>query len=248
MMSITRPSRRDLLQYGIGAATLYKMSRAQVRIPGPGGVNNGGSGGGSWSFLTSASAASSGGSDITTPAINTTGANLIVAGVASGANAPAISDSRSNIWARLNIYSGGPNIALFYCYIPIVGSGHTFSTTSSNAPSLFVAAFAGASSSPLDQQDGAGASSGITAVQPGSITPGQSNELIVTFLGIAASGNISVSGVNQGFTIAGSETFSAGNNYGGAMAYLIQSTAAAVDPTWIVSGSASLLAAIASFK
>ncbi|HUB83615.1 MAG TPA: hypothetical protein VMB03_32675 [Bryobacteraceae bacterium] len=198
--------------------------------------------------MASASAASTGGSDVTVSNLNTTGANLIVIGIASGSSAPAVSDSNSNLWMRLNLYTGGPNIALFYGYNPSVGTGHTFSTTSGNAPSLYVLAFSGSASSPLDQQAGVGANSGITTVQPGSVTPVQSNELLVTLLGIAASGSTSASAISQGFVIAGTQAFSSGNNYGGAMAYLIQNTAAAVDPAWTVSGSASLLASIASFK
>jgi len=248
-MLITRTNRRDFVKYGIGAATLAAM-RAQVRIPGPGGaIAAGGGGGGGWSLVTSTSAGSTGGSDITTSAINTTGANLIVAGIASGSNTPTVSDSSSNIWTPLNINGGGPNIQMFYCSAATVGSGHTFTTsTGNNAPSIYVLAFSGSAASPLDQQNGVGATSGITTVQPGSITPGQNNELIVTLLGIAAPGAVSAGSINQGFTILGSQTFSGGNHYGGAIAYLMQSTAAAVNPTWTATGSASLLASIASFK
>ncbi len=80
-------------------------------------------------LLTSVSVASTNGNTITSGAITTTGANLIVVNVGSYSVNPAtFGDSKSNIWTALTLQSvtSGVQTRLYYCVNPTVGSGHTF--------------------------------------------------------------------------------------------------------------------------
>jgi hypothetical protein len=93
-------------------------------------------------------------------------------------------------------------------------------------------AFSGANASPFDQENGV--SSGT---QPGSINPSEDGSLIIT-AHCAFGGAATVAG----FTTV-STAFAPGTNMAGGMAYYIQPTAAAINPTWSETGTL----AIASF-
>ena len=192
-------------------------------------------------------------SGATTGSINTTGANLIVFCIASYISSTlSISDSKGNTWSTLTRYwnaaTENVSILIAYCYGPSVGSGHTFSVSGgSSYASIAVAAFSGAPASPLDQQNGSDASGSSSTVQPGSITPTQNNELIVSAVGIDGNGNTPT--VDSSISITDTAAWSGGNNFGISLGYRVQSAAAAINPTWTLSGSSPGMApAIASFK
>jgi hypothetical protein len=197
----------------------------------------------------SAAAGSAPGIDTaTTSAVNTTGANLIVIQASNYAvqAAPTITDNKSNTWTALTAQAGSVvRGTLYYCLNPTVGSGHTFTITSTGGyPSLSILAFSGvATTSAFDVQNGSTASSSTT-VAPGSITPSAANELVITGVGTQSA---AVSSVGSGFTIGSTANWSA-SQFGSSLAYLIQTTATAENPTWTMSGSATLSAEIASFK
>lgn len=189
------------------------------------------------------------GTTVTTSAINTTGANLIVVAICTVNNltGATVTDSKSNTWSSsLTAVSGGNLIQIFYLYSPTVGSGHTFTFTTSGGPttpSIAVAAFSG-TLSPFDQQMGATQTGAISTFQAGSITPTANNELI-----IAQASNYSTStvSINDGFTIT--DSVSPLYNTGNTLAYLVQTTAAAINPTWTYGTAQTYASAkIASFK
>lgn len=199
-------------------------------------------------LLTHASAAGSAGGAIT-PSIDTTGAKLIVAcidGFTGGGD--SFTDSKSNTWVGLTYTNTGTvGTRIYYCTNPSsVGSGHTF-TTNAAFSSICVACFSGVltASSPFDQQNTHSATSGST-IASGSVTPTQDNELLIAAFGGDATGTNSING---GFTITDQRPFIGGTCYGCSLAYLIQTSAAAANPTWTL-GSAITQggAAIASFK
>jgi hypothetical protein len=100
--------------------------------------------------------------------------------------------------------------------------------------------------SPFDKQNGS-QNSVNTSRQPGSVTPSEGGELIIT--GIA--GELNTHGafsINSGFTISHQKDFENPHNTPGAMAYLIQGAAAAVNPTWSWTGSKNGASTIATFK
>jgi hypothetical protein len=205
-------------------------------------------GGGSVSPITLVAHVATGANGVPSAAIDTTGANLIVisqSGVSSGTSAPT--DSKGNTWTALTEYSGGStSVQLFYCSNPTVGAGHTF-TPHGVSVSIAVSAFSETLNAIPDGSSGAGSASATTQ-QPGSLTPSVDNCLVVT-------GLMYISGV-----MPGPATISAGfditDNAGNAstfvpvaLAYQVQTTATAVNPTWSTNAAAEkTAAAMAVFK
>lgn len=182
-----------------------------------------------------------------TSAIDTTGANFLIAEVSyyPPFGSATISDSYSNTWTQLNSYTaGGASVAstLFYVLSPTVGTGHTFSC-GPNVSNVAVAAFSGvATSSAFDQQNGSSGVSSTSSLQTGSVTPTFTNELIIT--GLAASGGGSPT-VDSGFTITDTYT----NLFTTCLGYVIQTSIVSENPTWSFSnGSFGCAASIATFQ
>ncbi len=168
----------------------------------------------------------------TSAAIDTTGATLLVvvagylASGASSTNFPTVSDSKSNTWNLINLRSNNTAaVAIFYAFGTSVGSGHTFTCTG-GLPSFCVAAFSGSHTS-FVHGISTGAGGTVTSLQPGSITPALNNCLLIA--GMAYRDNTTIS-VNGGFTITNQEIFQSGTAVGSALAYLIQTSAAAANP------------------
>lgn len=190
------------------------------------------------------------GTTTTTDAIDTTGADFIVVAIGydNSQPKPTITDSKGNSWSARTAYlSGGSvvNVCLFYCRPSSVGSGHTFTSTAAGGMYGPVAAlaFSGSVASPYDQESGTGNTA--TSIQPGSITPSEDNCLLITALAYESSDTTSI---DSGFTISNQIDFSAGASYGLALAYLIQTSAAAANPTWSRSGAQKNAATMATFK
>lgn len=171
----------------------------------------------------------------TTSGIDTTGADLIVFGACTFSGADDIdSDSEGNTWTPLN--NVGPdndiNVRSNYVVSPNVGASHTFTYTESNSfPTLIPTAWSGVDTADALEAQAAGAqNNGVESIQPGSITPANDGVLILTFISFENDpGNISV---DSGFTILESLPGAGGVAVAGAVAYLIQSSAASVNPTW----------------
>jgi len=193
------------------------------------------------------------GSGLATAGMTTTGATLLVAVVADYSPTDAgaaFSDSFGNAWVATAFHDEvvEPKQRGYYCVNPTVGGSHTFRfTTTANAfATIVVAGFGGTpDTSPLDVQTGATVSTGTT-LSTGSITPSADNELIIAFLSSGPSS--STYSINSGFTLVDSADYVGGTSEGGALAYKIQTTAAAVNPQWSWSGSSRAAVGIASFK
>lgn len=190
----------------------------------------------------------------TTAAINTTGADLIVVSASwypgGGGNTVNITDSKSNTWTGLTAQAAGVSKnQLFYCTSCTVGSGHTFSIVSPGVDDIYavlsVVAFSGAHASPFGAETGQ-AATGQTSYTAGSLTPSEGNAVVV--VGITA--NDTASGLapsaNGGFTSYGTAALTA-NSMGGGIAYLIQTSAAAANPTWSWGGGSTDAAATNSW-
>lgn len=191
-------------------------------------------------------------SGCTTGSVDTTGANLLVVGMSQEngpGNAATLTDSKSNTWTHgtwRNATSNDPSGRLSYCVPSSVGSGHTFTLSGGGFSSVWVAAFSGAAASPFLQESAGSNGTGITR-QPGSLTPSEDNCVLVTFVAGFMSAALSI---NSSFSITNSATFVSGS-YAGGLAYLIQTTAGAANPTWSwatnTAGSTSV-ATMMSFK
>lgn len=198
-------------------------------------------------------AASVGGANCTTPAIDTTGANLLVVAIADfESGSTVLSDSKGNTWTPLTRRAavGSGAVQLYYCASPTVGSGHTFTATATASfPAIFAAAFSGAHTSPFDAESAGTvfevAAGPRTTIDNANLTPSQNNALVVTGLG---GGGVSIL-IDESFIITDSADLSGGNNFAGGLAYIIQTTAGATSPTWSwTNNSSGVAAASASFK
>lgn len=202
-----------------------------------------------FALIAHAAAGCTGGDIIAGPTsgVDTTGANLliIVASIFGNFDAQLPTDNKGNTYVALTPLDGtGANsVCIFICQSPTVGTGHTatWNTGGSVFPSIYFAAFSGAGSGTIvDQQSNA------QAVQPGSITPSEDNELIITGF-CTNGGGVTPSITAGGFTVSDAIAFLAsGDNEGGGLAYLIQTTAGAANPTWATNPSPRSV--IASFK
>ncbi len=194
----------------------------------------------SYALVTSDSAQSGDANSVTTGGKNTTGSSLLVIMVAGlTGKTPTISDSKGNSWSPLTgqdtISAGGNGKGQLYYSIPIsVGASHTFTASQTGSfPSIFVLAFSGgATSGVFDVQTGA-VGNAVGTLAGGTITPGSNNEVVI-------SGNqtsLNAPTVDSGFTLQESASTLGGLAFGGGIAYKIQTTATAVNPTWTLSGS-----------
>jgi hypothetical protein len=212
-------------------------------------------------FVAEVVGATPDGNAFTTTSINTSGANFLIAAVGSydPLGAPTLSDTKSNTWTPLTAQSGdGASIQLYYSKNPTVGSGHGFTLTpaipGSSLISIAVQAFSGVdTTSPFDQQNTAGSGVGVstTTAQPGSITPSGSNYLVVSGVMInqIQASNISIDSSFETMVQNTNWINRNGNqSLGTGISYLVQGSAAAVNPTWTFPTSTQWAAAIASFK
>lgn len=187
-----------------------------------------------------------------TAAIDTTGANLLVAIVCdlAGAGAVTPTDSKSNTWTALtpNVDGASARLTIWYSYGGTVGSSHTFAANGTGTfASISVAAFSGSASSPLDQQNkAASGNSSVTSLATGSITPTQDNELLIFALGDNAppsgTASVSVGAILQ------QAALQAGVSFANSIAYEIQTTATTRNPNFTFSATTFAAAVIGSFK
>lgn len=207
-------------------------------------------------FVNSVTDGSTAGNGFTTGSMDTSGASLLVLVAASfhGASTHGTpSDSKSNAWTEsLNAFvTADTRCVIWYVENPTVGSGHTFTWTNGITPpealgyaAIVAAAFAGTVTSGV--ADGATSNASTnTTIQPGSLTPSQNGDVIVAGLGFGATNTPSV---DSGFSTPTGIGFSSGNHYGVSLAYLIQGTASAVNPTWTVGTSCALATVAHAFK
>lgn len=179
----------------------------------------------------------------TSPAIDSTGANLLLAPIALSAAAyTSTTDSKTNPYTNTTRYGGTSPYHTYQTYcaeadIVAVGSGHT-ANNALGYHRIGLLAVAGAAALPFDQESGDDATS-ATSIQPGSITPSEDGCLLVSTLEAVSCGTITPP---AGWTVVGNETNNA------AIAYLIQGTAAAVNPTWGTSVAGHLVTSMTVWK
>jgi len=189
-----------------------------------------------------AHATAAGPNSATTPAQDTSTANLIVLSALTGplAVGPAVQDSNHNIWTPLNGNRGGGFFwnQFFYCINPVVGPGHTFTINDAGGfGSIQMTAWSGAAGG-FDLQ---GADFGGSTTQP--LTPSVNGCLVVA----SYVGSNDITSVNLPFALSDTEPFTGGVNYASGTAFVIQTTAILAQCTFNGVGSGGPLS-IASFK
>lgn len=190
---------------------------------------------------------------VTTPAIDTTGANLIYLAVSDFLVQPlgTISDNKGNTWTIITVGGDGDGnfcrISTYFCLNPTVGAGHTFTYSGTAVyPSMTALALSGAAAASVLDQKNTNSSLATTTLATGSVTPSENNEIVIT-----STSDLSVSGsksIDSGFTISDQMLYSPGSFFGIGTAYLIQTSAGAVNPTWTYGTSTETVAEIATFK
>lgn len=189
----------------------------------------------------------------TSSSIDTSGADTIFFTVGNiGGAGVAVSDSNSNTWTLVKAQDNGNGLysTIYRSATPAtVGTGHTFTATLTNGQvSIGVSAWTGGATSSIDDQtNGQGGIFTATSL-PGPITPTQDGTLVIA-AAACSDDNREPSSIDSGFTVTGSHvsgSFSINNGH----YYLVQGSAAALDPTiTIPAGSATLFAStIANFK
>lgn len=206
-------------------------------------------------LIANTGAESSDHDSVTTPALDTTGADLIVLSVAyyqTEAGNLVVSDSKGNTWTPCTAYNSSTFAAqqFYYCRNPIVGSGHTFTQSrTASYPSLVVQAWSGVGVTPFDQQNGAASSdAALSGIASGSITPSDDNELLISGISYGEV-TASLPTIDSGFTISYGNS-GTGFGFGTSMAYLVETTATAKNTTWTFSPIAANSAGVSiiSFK
>ncbi len=199
-------------------------------------------------LLVHTAAGSTNATDVTTSAIDTTGATWLIVVVSDVDGTSVPTDSKSNTWVALTGQtSGGAGPAsarLFYVASPTVGSGHTFSSAG-NSPGIAVLAFSGSVGS-LSAQTGA-ATAPTTTISTGTVTPTR-RALVVTGYGDSLSLGGGGKTVSLPFALVDAIGSTAGQNNAVAIAYYLQPSVAAIGVTWSTSsvfpsGQAVVLAA-----
>ncbi len=183
-------------------------------------------------------------STVTTDAIDTTGAGAIFIGSYSELTTIFPTDSQSNTWTKdIEVSSAGQRFKLYRCSSPSTSASHTFTLTliAGGKPSLWVACFSG-TNIVLDQTNSNTATG--TSIQPGSLTPPLNNALFIASVGLGITSAVSV---DSGFTLLDSQTLIGGQRFSLASAYKLQTTAAAENPTWSWTTSATVDALIATY-
>lgn len=202
----------------------------------------------SYSLIANTSAGGSS-STVTTGAIETTGADLliVVVGRYQAESAASLIDSKGNSWTELTQSEevGSARCSIFYCQGGTVGLNHTFTYEGTSVyVSVAVAAFSGSAATPFDQENGASSPS-TNSLATGSITPSEDNELVIA--GFSSNSGETIS-INASMTITDQEPYVGGNSFSVALAYIIQTTAGAINPSWSWTSTAAAAARIASFK
>lgn len=239
------------------ALLLAPPASAQVSLTGgtstTGGVTYGGDTSPAIALVAHTVAQSTNSNAVTSSAIDTSGASLLVLAInfiqTSGPG--TINDSKGNAWVlatNVSAGSGQINTSLYYVKNPTVGSGHTFTGgTTACFCTIFIAAFSGTDTSANVDQSNSATASPVTTLQTGSVTPTTNNQLLVT--SIAGASTSAVYSINSSFTVIDTVSVIAGQAYGGALAYLVQGTAGAVNPQWSATGAAdTLVTVIDTFK
>jgi hypothetical protein len=204
----------------------------------------------SYSFI--GQIAASGANTFTSGTLDTSGADFLVLCLTENtAGSATISDSKSNTWVKgppTEQSVVNPACVIYYATASgKTGTGHTFTATGSNIFSVIhVMAFSGgAQSSAFDVENGTGGGSFTNTAAPGSITPTADNELVISaFAWNSATTITTVTGATAFYQT----DYSGGANYGGGGAYVIQTTATAINMAWNWTGTTAGDIVTAAFK
>lgn len=198
--------------------------------------------------------------------MTTTGANFFhvvcFSAPSSWGSLPVASDSLANSYTSLPIVGDYANnivaVLPFYAQAATGGVSQVFTCTSNSGDpvSINATAWSGVNSSASDQNSPASNAtygSITTSLQPpGALTASGNGYLYIVPMAISTIGGAGTNptlSIDSGFTIATSVAAqNSPYHTGGATAYLIQTTAASVRPTWTLGVSADVTTMMSTFK
>jgi F5/8 type C domain len=170
-----------------------------------------------------------------TPAIDTTGANLLLLEFVwyGGVAEPSFTDSYGNTWTRLGGQQGDGNFAAYTTiyYVnsqtPNTGSGHTINwTDSSGSPTFYFSAWRSAKPWAFDEIHSLG---GLGPLTPRPTISPTAGKLIATFAG---TNRHYFTGLNSGWTFINNAPFIDTVTFGSAYAYLTDQAVTTADAIW----------------
>lgn len=208
-------------------------------------------GGPKFTLLAHTSVSSTDGNSLITPSINVSGANLILLNVScyQSCGSLPISDTLNNTWNKAVTANNSNNefTIIYYCSPCIATGNDAFSITSLNDfPSMSVEAWRDSNGVPHLDVTNTNTGNGVTTLQSGAVSPSRSGELLVTGINPPTGGNVPTS-INGRFTISDTQTAVNGVSVGNGMAYLAGASQSTANPTWTVSSSDNMSAAIVTF-
>lgn len=199
-------------------------------------------------FVSSGAGAASSPNIAVSTRFSTIGSNLIVVAVGTETTTVSISDTAGNTYTLVRTDTTTSDYLMtYYCYNPVVTAANKITINSlSGYPAVCAAAFSGVATSPLDQQNGFG-TTGVTAIQPGSITPSANNYLLISGVMTDYASTFPTPTIDSGFTISNYIPLS-GSTVGCGLAYLIQTLALPENPKWSGFALGHCVSSIVSFK
>jgi hypothetical protein len=196
------------------------------------------------------------GTGLDSPTVNCTGANFIVASYtnySAAACSAQLIDSSGNTWTPMTNYpaggSGTVNGCLWYVCNPTLSSTYHIQITGTVVGAVFQGFRNVATTACLDGSQFNGAKSS-TPVSTGSITPGQSGNLIVVGAAsdTAIANAMSVSGGALTWAVTDFVPLDNGVAAAVGLAWAVQPVAASINPSVTLTGGTDNVAYVASFK
>jgi len=180
---------------------------------------------------------------------DSTGANLLVVSMSDFAGGtPGISDNKGNSWTTTaNCAAGNASFDIAYSTPTTVGSGHTVTITNGGgfAPTGYVRAYSGAATSSVLDGHSCTCQTAST-VSAGSITPANNGALGVT--GFSFNQNYSSGpGGTGSFVDNGHNNSNLLAQMGAGIGTVIQTTAAAMNPSYTATSSTAQCVGVAAF-
>lgn len=181
--------------------------------------------------------ASGGATSVNSPSFDSGGATIIAVWLGSLDGTPVVTDNAGNTYTLGTNSNSGPFHGRWaYCLSPSTSATHVVTVSSTNDPSIIVVWFNLVSA--FDSQSTPNTGASVTSLQTGSVTPANNGSLVLAALmNYRDAGPIASVSINSGFTIVTNVDSVTGTRVGVAIAYLIQGTAGAVNPSWSWSNS-----------
>jgi hypothetical protein len=169
-----------------------------------------------------------------------------------------VTNTGGDTWVAHTNYasSGGPDVnnCLWTATNFQGNAGDIINASNTSGASVYASMVVGlfdtsrSTSSPFDQSSGLGSTGNVTTIAAGSVTPTQCNELIVS--GLATTGASGTLSVDSGMTIGATIVDGVGgvNYWSSALAWKVQTSIAAINPTWTDSANITHATSVATIK